>query len=116
MKNVTSMVLATTASIAWGFASRRFDSPGKQWAPAAVIGIVLLSAQLGLLFVESKEEEELSSLRKQRDAELERVRAEQQRLDDERKKISNRIQTEIDSGNMKLAEEWTEFRRRHHGK
>jgi hypothetical protein len=57
----------TAASIAWGFASRRFDSPGKNWLPPAILGSALLLGQLLLLFIESKEECELADFRRRRD-------------------------------------------------
>jgi hypothetical protein len=64
--NVASLILAAGASVALSFASRRFDNPAKRWIPSAAIGCFFLLCQLGLIFIESKEEEELSLVRTQR--------------------------------------------------
>ena len=103
VKNVASLLLAATASVAFGFASRRFDSPGRPWLLSAVLGILCLAAQLALIFVESKEEEELSLLRKHR---LDRSRHAAQ----EEARITLRIQREIDHGTVEQAEQWRRFR------
>jgi len=103
VKNIASLVLAAGASIAFGFASRRFDSPGKPWLASASAGALLLLCQLCLIFVESKEEEELSLLRAHR---LDRSR----HAAEERARTSLRIQREIDHGTVELAEQWRRFR------
>lgn len=109
VKNVASLVLAAGASVAFSFASRRFDSLGKPWVAAAVIGILFLFCQLGLIFLESKEEEELSLLRKQRMAAV-------QRVIDEDEKLSVRIQAELASGSIDEVKKWTAYRRSRDGK
>ena len=108
VKNVASLVLAAGASVAFGFASRRFDSPGKPWLALATAGLACLLCQLGLIFVESKEEEELSLLRSRRMAAL-------QHEIDEAQKLTNRIQKEIDSGTIVEVAKWTAYRRRRDG-
>jgi len=65
IKNVASLVLASAASVSWGIAARRFfDIPQKPWLIAALCGTAFLGGQLFLIFVESKEEEELSLIRR----------------------------------------------------
>ena len=100
IKNVASLVLASGASVAWGvFARRFFDTPPKPSAPFAIAGTVLLLLQLGLIFVESKEEEELSLIRRQR------MTLTQQSID-ESEKLSERIQKEIESGDPESVRKW----------
>jgi len=110
IKNVASLVLATGASVAWGVASKRFfDTPPRPAVAFAVTGTFLLLAQLGLLFIESKEEEELSLVRKQR------LAAVQQSIE-ENERLSSRIQREMDSGNIDAVRKWTAYRRSRDGK
>ena len=67
VKNISSLLLATGASIASGLASRRFFDPHPAgWRTPAVVFVLCLGSQLALVFVESKEEEELSLDRKRR--------------------------------------------------
>ncbi len=110
VKNVASLLLATGASIAWGVAAKRFfDSPGKPWIAFGIAGAVLLGCQLSLIFVESKEEEELSLFRRERMAGVEQTI-------NESRKLSERIQLEIEGGNLESLQKWEAHRRRHHGK
>ncbi len=81
--------------------------PGYWWIPAA--GLVLaIACQVALIFVESKEEEELSLLRTQR---LERSR----HIIEEGRTLSLAIQKEIEAGNYGAAEKWIEVRRKLNG-
>jgi hypothetical protein len=110
IKNVASLFLATGASVAWGVASKRFfDTPPKPALTFAAAGTLLLSGQLALLFVESKEEEELSLVRKRRLAAVQQSIKEDERL-------SIRIQKEINSGNIDAVRKWTAYRRSRDGK
>jgi hypothetical protein len=110
VKNIASLLLATGASVAWGLASRRFfDTPVKPWAAFALTGTALLACQLALIFVESKEEEELSLIRRQRLAAL-------QHLIDENEKLSTRIQSEMVTGSIVEVRKWTAYRRRRDAK
>lgn len=108
-KNVASLVLALATSVFAGIASRRFDSQGKSWLLPAGLGAFTFLCQLGLIFVESKEEEELSLTRKGRMA------SERQFLD-ENEQLSKLIQSEIQAGNLESAEKWAAYRRDHYGK
>jgi hypothetical protein len=109
VKNVASLVLAAGASAAFGFASRRFDNPAKPRLPAATLGVLLLSAQLALIFVESREEEELSLFRRHRMAGL------RQQIEEE-EAISEQIQAHTKAGNIEVVEKWAALRRRKHGR
>ncbi len=109
VKSIASLIIATAASISWGIAGRRFDGHTQSWPTPAVIGTMALLLQAGLIFVESKEEEELSLTRKGR------LASEQQSIA-ENEKLSTRIQSEIESGNPESAEKWVAFRRDHYGK
>ncbi len=104
LKGVASIVITTAASVSWGIAGRRFDSQTKSWAFPACFGLLFLALQISLLFVESKEEEELSLSRTKRLA-IERHSI------DEREKLSERIQHEIEFGNPELVEKWEAIRR-----
>ena len=111
LKNVATLVLSLGTSIAFGVAAKRlFDTPQKPWRLFAFIGFAFLIAQIALLlFVESKEEEELSLFREERMAAI-------QRSIDESNHLSARIQQEMQSGNAESAEKWVVFRRDHYGK
>jgi hypothetical protein len=110
VKNIASLILATAASVCWGIAAKRFfDTPAKPWAVLAAAGLVCLGCQLGLIFVESKEEEELSLVRRQRMA------AVQQSIE-ENEKLSTRIQKEMESGNIVEVRKRTAYRRSRDGK
>lgn len=110
IKNVASLLLAAAASVAWSIASRRlFDTPTRPWIPFALAGALFLTCQLGLIFVESKEEEELSLSRRQRMARIQQASLEQE-------KLSERTQHEIDVGSVAVAAEWSAYREIHHGK
>ena len=110
VKNIASLILATGASISWGVAAKRlFDTPSKPWAGFASAGVTLLACQLGLIFVESKEEEELSLVRRERLETLEQSI-------EEKNKLSEQIQRQIEAGDLDSAERWEAYRRRHHGK
>ena len=103
IKNVASILLAAAASASSGITVKMFLDH-KRWVAPAICLAVALSCQLGLLFVESKEEEELSLLRKRR---LDRDRhaiAENERL-------SQQIQQCIESGDLKAALKWQKTRR-----
>lgn len=75
VKNIASLLLAAGASIAAGLASRRFFDPHPTgWVVPTIVFVLCLSSQLALVFVESKEEEELSLSRKRRmEAERHRI-------------------------------------------
>jgi hypothetical protein len=110
VKNIGSLILATAASTAWSVAAKRFfDTPRKPAGAFALAGAILLLFQLALIFVESKEEEELSLVRRQRMATL------QQSIEEDRK-LSNRIQLEMDFGDLQTLKDWTEYRRSDRGK
>ena len=110
IKNVASLLLATGASVFWGVAAKRFfDLPPKPAAGFAGVGLVLLLCQLGLIFIESKEEEELSLIRKQR-------LARGQQSIDEDEKLSLRIQSEMASGTIVEAKKWIALREKRNGK
>jgi uncharacterized membrane protein YcjF (UPF0283 family) len=102
VKNIASLVLAAAASIASAVTVRRFFERGNWVIPAACLAISL-GCQLLLLFVESKEEEELSLLRMRR---MNRSRHAAEEL----ARITLRIQNEIDHGTVELAEQWHRFR------
>lgn len=104
IKNVGSLLLAAGASISSAVSVRRFFEHGNWTVPAGFL-VVFLGCQLALLFVESKEEEELSLLRTQR---LDRSRhaiAENERL-------SQQIQQCIESGDLEAALKWQKTRRK----
>jgi hypothetical protein len=107
LKGVASIVITTAASVSWGIAGRRFDSQAKSWALPASFGLLFLAVQVGLLFIESKEEEELSLSRTKRLA-IDRHSIM------EREKLSKRIQHEIEFGNPESAKNWESFRRSHY--
>ena len=110
IKNVAYVVLSVGASISWSVWSRRFfDSPPKPAGPFFAVGLVLLTFQIALIFVESKEEEELSLIREQRMAPLRHYIVESE-------KVSDQIQRDIKAGNLESAKEWTAFRREHYEK
>jgi hypothetical protein len=66
IKNVASLLLATVASASSGIAVKRYFENTNNWYVPALCLALALGAQLALVFVESKEEEELSLIRKQR--------------------------------------------------
>jgi len=101
-KNVASLMLAAASSISSAVSVRKFFEHGEWGIPAGCLAMSL-GLQLGLIFVESKEEEELSLLRKQR---LDSIR----HAMEEREKITLRIQKEIESGTVESAEQWRGFR------
>ncbi len=105
VKNIAAMVLATGGSLAWSFASRRFDAVGKSWIPAAIVGTLCLGCQLALLFVESKEEQELSLFRQHQ---MIPVR--------EMLEVSSKIVEEIKAGNVESAQKLIAIRRDQYGK
>lgn len=110
IKNGASLVLAAGASTFWGvFAKRFFDTPAKPAGAFAAVGALLLACQFALIFVESKEEEELSLFREERMTAL-------RHFIQESEKLSDQIQKEIKSGNLESAERWTAFRREHYEK
>jgi len=102
VKNIASLVLAAAASVASAVTVRRFFERGNWFVPAACLA-VFLALQLCLIFVESKEEEELSLLRTRR---MDRSRHAAEEL----ARITLRIQSEIDHGTVELAEQWRRFR------
>jgi hypothetical protein len=102
VKNIASLALTAAASIASAVTVRRFFEHGKWAVPAGCLAF-FLGCQLTLLFVESKEEEELSLLRQFR---LDRIR----HAAEERARITLRIQREIDHGTVEVAEQWRRFR------
>ncbi|WP_263373286.1 hypothetical protein [Granulicella aggregans] len=108
IKNVTSILLAAAASASSGITVKMYLDH-KSWAFPAVCLAVALSCQLGLIFVESKEEEELSLTRKQR---LEAVKAEIA----EDRALTVRIQHEIEVGDPEAAARWIRFRKDKDGK
>jgi len=108
VKNVASILLAAAASASSGITVKMYLDH-KSWSVPAVCLAVALSCQLGLIFVESKEEEELSLLRRERLAVI-------RRSFEENEEISARIRQEIRSGSPKAAADWEEFRRKRHGK
>ena len=75
VKNIASLLLAAGASIASGLASRRFFDPHPtEWIVPTMVFVLCLGSQLALVFVESKEEGELSLNRKRRmEAERHRI-------------------------------------------
>ncbi len=109
IKGVASIVITTAASVSWGIAGRRFDSQTKSWGVPAGLGVMFLAIQIGLLFIESKEEEELSLIRTRR-------LAVERHAIVEREKLSQRIQHEIDFGNPELVEKWDAIRRERYEK
>jgi hypothetical protein len=108
IKNVASILLAAVASAASGVTVKMYLDR-KSWAIPAVCLAGALSCQLGLIFVESKEEEELSLIRKQR---LEAVKAEIA----EDRALTARIQHEIKVGDPEAAARWVQFRKEKNGK
>ena len=107
VKNVASLCLSLGTSIATGMAAKRFfDSPRRAWGWLAVAGAGFFLCQVALvLFLESKEEEELSLLRQQR---LGRTR----HAIEDRAKITLRIQQEFESGIPESAANWLALRER----
>jgi len=103
VKNIASLVLAAAASVASAVTVRRFFERGNWFVPAACLA-VFLALQLCLIFVESKEEEELSLLRQYR---MDRSR----HLIEENKMISIQIRRSIKAGDHEIARKWDEFRR-----
>jgi hypothetical protein len=108
IKNVASVLLAAAASASSGITVKMYLDH-KSWAVPAVCLAGALSCQLGLIFVESKEEEELSLIRQQRMAALRAGIAENEAL-------TNRIRREIESGDPEVAAKWIKFRRDKDGK
>jgi hypothetical protein len=104
VKNIASLVLAAAASLSSAIAVRKFFEHGQWGAPAGCLAL-FLALQLCLIFIESKEEEELSLLRQHR---LDRSR----HAAEERARITLRIQREIDHGTVEVAEQWRRFRER----
>ena len=102
IKNVATLLLSATASISAAISVRKFFEHGLWFIPATCLTLAL-ACQIALLFVESKEEEELSLLRKQR---LDRTR----HAIAERDKITQRIQHEIEFGTAASAAKWKKYR------
>ncbi|ADV84642.1 hypothetical protein [Terriglobus saanensis] len=109
VKNIASLVLATIASGASGLAVHWFfDAAGKPWGVPATVLVICLGGQLALIFVESKEEEELSLGRTKR-IELGKRSIE---LD---QKIATKMQEAIDSGHLDQVLELDELRKKING-
>ena len=106
VRNIASLFLALGTSVASGVAAKRFfDAPRRPWGWLAVGAALFFLCQIGLLlFVESKEEEELSLFRTER---LDQMR----HTIEEREKITQRIQREIESGDVESAAKWHKFRK-----
>jgi hypothetical protein len=106
IKNVASILLAATASACSGITVRELmDSrPSRWWIPAGGLALAL-ACQIALIFVESKEEEELSLLRTQR---LDRT----QHIIDANRALSVILNKEIEAGNYDSVEKWIEVRRK----
>lgn len=110
VKSTISLLASVGGSICWGTGAKRFfDTPQKSWVPFAVTGVILLIFQIGLIFVESREDEEFSLARRQRMAAL-------GQSIEEAEQVSTRIQLEIKSGNLESAQKWAAFRKDQHGK
>jgi hypothetical protein len=78
--------------------------PSRWWIPAAGLASAL-ACQIALIFVESKEEQELSLLRTQR---LDRT----QHIIDANRALSIILNREIAAGNYDSIEKWIEVRRK----
>ncbi len=102
-------------SVAFGFASRRFDQASGKWIASACIGVLFFLIQLGLVFVKSKEDMELAEFKRIQSAKNMNTAT---RIEN-RNKLANaaaeRAMMEIDSGNLEQALKWSEFERSHHG-
>jgi hypothetical protein len=115
MKGFFSLICAAFASVAFGFASRRFDQPAGKWGLPACIGAIFFIGQVILVFIGSKEEAELAEYKRIQSAQMESDATEIEN----RTKIANaateRALLEIQSGNLGGAQRWSDFGRKHHG-
>jgi hypothetical protein len=116
IKGVASLLLATSASICFGFASRRWDNAGGHWAPFAIGGFGCLLGQLALLFLESREEAFFSLHRRLEDLKVQESISETENRVAELKAASVAIQGMLRSGKLEEAEKTDAVRRNLHGR
>lgn len=103
IKSIASILVTATAGVSSGICVKKFQEGGAWQLPAIVFALALLT-QISLVFIESKEEEELSLLRKLRTDRS-------QHLIDENRKISLQIQKETEAGNHESVQKWNEVRK-----
>lgn len=115
MKGFFSLTCAAVASVAFGFASRRYDQPTGKWGIPAFIGGAFFVGQAVLVFIGSKEEAELAEYKRLQFAQMERDASEIENSTKIANAAADRALLEIQSGNLGEAQRWSDFGRKHHG-
>jgi hypothetical protein len=98
IKNVASILLAAVASASSGITVKKYFDHANWYIPAVCLAVALCS-QLALIFVESKEEEELSLIRKQRIKGIEQATVIEAA-------IAEQMEKEIKAGNHERVTAW----------
>jgi hypothetical protein len=104
-KNLLTVISTVVTAIGSGACVRAFYDPHAGYiGPLIIIGIGIIG-QLLLVFIPSKEERELETLRELRDVPLRHQVA-------TGRAVSERIIQEIKAGNLKDAVRWDDFRKK----
>ena len=101
-KNLFTVTLTALTALGSGSSVRAFYDPNVGYAgPLIMLGAGVIG-QLSLVFVQTKEERELETLREMRDEPLKHQLA-------KARAISERIIQEVKAGNLKDAVKWEDF-------